>query len=64
MFERENNTKNIAIALLAGGLVGAGIALLMAPYSGRKMRGKIVDIAEDARDYAADSVKKLKSRIL
>ncbi len=42
----ESVNKNAAIALLAGALLGAGIALLFAPQSGRKTRHDIRRFAE------------------
>ncbi len=63
MFERENNTGTVLISFLVGGIVGAGIAMLLTPYSGKKMRGKIIDMADDARDYATDYAKRLKSKV-
>ncbi|MBI5641829.1 MAG: YtxH domain-containing protein [Nitrospirae bacterium] len=64
MFHKEDNQGGtILMSFLIGGIVGAGLALLFAPYPGRKMRGKIADIAEDARDYATDYAKKLKERV-
>ncbi len=53
----------VLISFLVGGIVGAGLALLFAPYSGRKMRGKISDVAEDVRDYASDYTRKLKDKV-
>jgi gas vesicle protein len=64
MFQKEdNNGGAILISFLIGGIVGAGLALLFAPQSGRKTRGKIMDLAEDAKDYAADYAKKIKEKI-
>ena len=40
--------KSTATALIAGALLGAGIALLFAPQSGRKTRRKIRQFAETA----------------
>ncbi len=55
MFHKEDdNGATVLISFLVGGIIGAGLALLFAPYSGRKMRGKISDMAEDVRDYATD----------
>ena len=63
----EGNGGTILLSFLVGSIVGAGLALLLTPYSGKKMRGKIVDMAEDARDYARDYAndysKKLKRKL-
>lgn len=61
--EDDNNSGTILMSFLIGGIVGAGLALLLAPYSGKKLRGKIVDMADDVKDYAADYSKKLKNKI-
>ncbi len=64
MFQNdESNAGSILISFLVGSIVGAGLALLLTPYSGKKMRGKIVDMAEEARDYANDYSKKLKRKL-
>ncbi len=64
MFHKEdNNGATVLISFLVGGIVGAGLALLFAPYSGRKMRGKIADMAEDVRDYAVDYTSKIKEKV-
>lgn len=64
MFHKEeDNGAAVLLSFLVGGIVGAGLALLFAPYSGRKMRGKIVDMAEDVKDYATDYTKKLKDKV-
>jgi gas vesicle protein len=44
--------KSTAIALLAGALLGAGVALLFAPQSGRKTRRDIRQFAEKAGNRA------------
>jgi gas vesicle protein len=43
-----------SLGLLLGAAVGAGVALLTAPRSGRKTRKKIARGAEDLRDRATD----------
>jgi gas vesicle protein len=64
MFHREDDKgAAVLMSFLVGGIVGAGLALLFAPYSGRKMRGKIVDMAEDVKDYASDYTRKLKDKV-
>jgi gas vesicle protein len=62
-YKEGSNGATILASFLIGGIVGAGISLLLAPYSGKKMRGKIADMAEDAKDYASDYAKKLKEKI-
>lgn len=59
----ETNGAAVTISFLIGGIVGAGVALLFAPQSGKKTRGKIADLAEDARDYATDYTTKIKRKI-
>lgn len=61
----EENTQGatILISFLIGGIVGAGLALLLAPQSGRRTRRQIADIAEDVVEYTSDYAKKLKDKI-
>ncbi|MEW6719884.1 MAG: YtxH domain-containing protein [Thermodesulfobacteriota bacterium] len=49
MSNEGSNSGGIFMAFLAGGLVGAGLALLYAPSSGREMREKLGGMAEDIR---------------
>lgn len=48
--------RSVLVPFLVGGLVGAGIALLLAPKSGRELRKDIRDIASDTRDKIATTV--------
>ena len=59
----EDNGIEILASFLIGGIVGAGLALLFAPQSGRKTRSQIRDMAEDATDYASDYARKLKKKV-
>ena len=61
--DEDNNTGTILISFLIGGIIGAGVALLLAPQTGRKTRKQILDAADDVRDYASDYAKKLKEKI-
>ncbi len=65
MFHGEdNNSGELLISFLIGGIVGAGLALLFAPYSGRKLRGKIADMAEDAGDKASGYARQVRDKVL
>jgi gas vesicle protein len=59
----DEHTRSILVALVVGGLVGAGLALLLAPQSGKRTRQQIADLAEDLRDYAADLGGKVRSKV-
>jgi gas vesicle protein len=50
--------RSVLVPFLVGSLVGAGIALLMAPKSGRELRKDIKDLASDTRDKIAATVEK------
>jgi hypothetical protein len=52
-----------AFSFLLGGAVGAGLALLLAPQSGKKTRRQIQHMAEDLADQAGEYAGKLKNRI-
>jgi gas vesicle protein len=67
--KKETNYKktNLLIAFLSGSLIGAGIALLLAPYSGRETREKIKDFKNEAvdttRTYAQETKNKVTSKV-
>jgi gas vesicle protein len=67
--EQETNYKklNLLIAFLSGSLIGVGIALLLAPYSGRETREKIKGFKDDAFDnvetYAQETKNKITSKV-
>jgi gas vesicle protein len=52
--ERGYCAGSILLAFVLGGVVGAGIALLTAPQSGRETREKIREFADETRKKAAD----------
>lgn len=56
MSDRCNTYKAGALMLIAGGLIGAGIALLFAPQSGRATRKDICRYARRARRRGEDIV--------
>ncbi|TVR54281.1 MAG: YtxH domain-containing protein [Gemmatimonadales bacterium] len=45
---------NFLSGLICGAAIGAGVALLMAPDSGKKTRKRIHRAADDLRDTATD----------
>ncbi len=51
------------LSFILGGLIGAAVALLLAPKSGRQTREQIKDLAEDAKERAEDYYDKAKSQI-
>jgi gas vesicle protein len=54
--------KGLVIGVLAGGAVGALIALLYAPKSGRELRADIKEKADDFMDGAEEYLSAAKSR--
>ena len=59
------NAGGVFLAFLAGGLIGAGLALLYAPVSGKEARVKINDMVEDMKkrseSWSTDMKKKVES---
>lgn len=56
-------TGGMIMAFLAGGLIGAGLALLYAPYSGREAREKLSGLAGDLKNQAEGWTTDLKSKV-
>lgn len=54
--EKSGNLGLFLIGLLSGAALGASIALLFAPQSGKETRDKIKDVASDMKDKLADLV--------
>jgi gas vesicle protein len=53
-YEDESGAVKFTAGLLLGVVVGASLALLTAPQSGRKTRRRLVRAVSSARDQAAD----------
>ena len=51
------------LAFLAGGLVGAGLALLYAPVSGRETRERIGGLAEDLKKKTEEWTGDVKQKV-
>ena len=58
----ENNSK-IIVAALAGAVIGAGVALLVAPASGKETRGMIADKFGEAKDATKEAIGNAKDAI-
>jgi gas vesicle protein len=53
---------SVLLSFLLGGVVGAGLALLFAPQSGRETRQKIKDLTDDVKDKSTEYVKQAKEK--
>jgi gas vesicle protein len=62
MAENNGMLKGLVIGLLAGGAVGAIVALLYAPKSGRELRADLKEKAGDFVDNAEDALQQAKER--
>ena len=56
MSDKNNNVMVGALMLLAGGIIGAGIALMYAPQSGEKTRKEMGRYAKKARRKGEDAL--------
>ena len=57
---RGGSTATVMLAFLAGAAVGAGVALLLAPRSGRETRDKIKDWIDEAAGEAGETARKVR----
>ncbi len=53
---RESNGGTVALAVLAGAAIGAAVALMLAPRSGREMRRVIRKRADGFRETASHAI--------
>ena len=56
--ENKKREGSVLVPFLVGGLVGAGVALLLAPKAGKEMRKDIKDLASTTRENIASSIEK------
>ena len=54
---------SVLLSFLLGGVVGAGLALLFAPQSGRETRQKIRELADDVKDKTTDYANQAKEKV-
>jgi gas vesicle protein len=59
MAQKVNNFKADALMLVGGGVVGAGLALLFAPYSGIKSRKKLVRFGKSMSNKSDRAIRNL-----
>jgi gas vesicle protein len=58
-----SSSGGILLAFLAGGLVGAGLALLYAPVTGREARERISGLAEDLKKKSEEWTGEVKQQV-
>jgi len=61
--EEGYGASSIFLSFLLGGLMGAGVALLLAPKSGRETRQRIRELADDVKVKAEDYVEQAKGKV-
>jgi len=59
----EEKEASVFVPFVLGGLVGAGIALLLAPKSGKEVRNGIKDLAENTRETITSTMHRGKELI-
>jgi gas vesicle protein len=63
MEERDKKVAVAAMLILAGGIIGAGVALLFAPQSGQRTRKDLVRYARKTKDRAEEAVDDIAANI-
>jgi gas vesicle protein len=59
--EKPKTERSLLVPFLAGGVIGAGIALLLAPKSGKELRKDISDVASRTRDKVNETLEQGKN---
>jgi gas vesicle protein len=54
---------SVLLSFLLGGMVGAGLALLLAPQSGPETRRRIRELADDVKEKTSDYVSQAKDSV-
>lgn len=55
---------SVLLAFLLGGMVGAGLSLLLAPQSGTETRKRIRELADDVKEKATDYADQAKGKVM
>lgn len=63
MGERDRKVAAAALLIVSGGLIGAGLALLYAPYSGNRTRKELSRYTKKVRNRADETVGELASNV-
>lgn len=63
MDDREKKVVAASLLMLAGGIVGAGLALLLAPQTGQRTRKDIMRYAKKTKNRAGEAVDDLSSTV-
>lgn len=53
-YEEESGAGNFMLGVLVGAVLGAGVALLTTPQTGKSMRTRLVRVGRQSRDSASD----------
>ena len=61
--ERGFSAGTIFMSFLLGGVVGAGLAILLAPQSGEETRERIKGLAEDVKEKASQYTEQIREKI-
>jgi gas vesicle protein len=59
----ECSVGTVVLSFFIGTVIGAGVALLLAPEEGEKTRRKITDFAEDMKEKAEDSFEDVRDKV-
>ena len=62
LYYKDHSVISVVLPYLVGALVGAGIALLMAPKSGYETRGLLLSKGNEIKDKAVDTVDDTRTR--
>ncbi|MSN25734.1 MAG: YtxH domain-containing protein [Geobacter sp.] len=63
MEDRDNKLAAAALLIVAGGVIGAGVALIFAPQSGKKTRKDFARYSKKVRNRADETVDDLASNV-